>query len=120
MTKREFYNAVKALENVTDEMIAHCDHEIELLDKKATQKSSKPSPRQAENEALKPIILATLTDEGQTVSQIVDSMNSNAEVLDISKGVKMTVPRVTALLRQISRDEVKNEMVKGKSYYSLA
>lgn len=109
MTKKENFVAINALlnelgHNEFDEFISH---EIELLGKKAGYKSSKPTKRQVENEAIKAAIAEVLTDEGQTVTEIM------AQLGDAS----LTNQRVSALLRQMS---VHKEVVKGKSLFSLA
>lgn len=120
MTKREALTMIKELVNANEELVAFCDHEIELLDKKANAKSSKPSPRQIENDYVKGRIMDVLTTEGQTVTELTNALNALEDVATTVKGVRLTVPRVTAILRQIDRTSVKNEIVKGKSLYSLA
>lgn len=109
MTKKENFVAINAILNEIgnhefDEFIAH---EIELLANKASRKSSKPTKRQVENEAIKARIFEVLSDNGQTVTEIL------AQIGDSS----ITNQRVSALLRQMP---VHKEVVKGKSLFSLA
>lgn len=109
MTKRENFVAINAILNETghnefDEFIAH---ELELLGKKSSYKSSKPTKRQVENEAIKGRISEILTDEGQTVTEILAQLGDES----------LTNQRVSALLRQMT---VHKEVVKGKSLFSLA
>ena len=103
-------DAVKA-----DERLANfVAHEIELLEKKKSYKSSKPSKRQEENEkVLVPAIKAFLaTVDKATASQIANGVAVDFEV---------TAPRVTAQLTKLKKaGEVVNTREKGVSYYSIA
>ena len=103
-------DAVKA-----DERLANfVTHEIELLEKKKSYKSSKPSKRQEENEKiLVPAIKAFLaTVDKATASQIANGVAVDFEV---------TAPRVTAQLTKLKKaGEVVNTREKGVSYYSIA
>ena len=98
-----------------DEMLANfVAHEIELLEKKKSYKSSKPSKRQEENEkVLVPAIKAFLaTVDKATASQIANGVAVDFEV---------TAPRVTAQLTKLKKvGEVVNTKEKGVSYYSMA
>lgn len=109
MTKKENFVAINALLNELghEEFNSFIEKEIALLDKRTSYKSSKPTKRQVENEAIKAAIAEVLTDEGQTVTEIM------AQLGDAS----LTNQRVSALLRQMS---VHKEVVKGKSLFSLA
>ena len=103
-------DAVKA-----DERLANfVAHEIELLEKKKSYKSSKPSKRQEENEKiLVPAIKVFLaTVDKATASQIANGVAVDFEV---------TAPRVTAQLTKLKKaGEVVNTREKGVSYYSMA
>ena len=103
-------DAVKADERLSN-FVAH---EIELLEKKKSYKSSKPSKRQEENEkVLVPAIKAFLaTVDKATASQIANGVAVDFEV---------TAPRVTAQLTKLKKaGEVVNTKEKGVSYYSIA
>ena len=103
-------DAVKADERLSN-FVAH---EIDLLEKKKSYKSSKPSKRQEENEkVLVPAIKAFLaTVEKATASQIANGVAVDFEV---------TAPRVTAQLTKLKKaGEVVNTKEKGVSYYSMA
>ena len=103
-------DAVKA-----DERLANfVAHEMELLAKKKSYKSNKPSKRQEENEkVLVPAIKAFLaTVDKATASQIANGVAVDFEV---------TAPRVTAQLTKLKKTgEVVNTKEKGVSYYSMA
>lgn len=69
MTNREFFNAViKA--NVNDELTSHATTELEKLDKRNAQRSSKPSKTQLENEPIKTHLLEILAVKPMTASEI--------------------------------------------------
>ena len=113
MTKKENFIALANLEAVkaNAELSQFIAHEIELLENKKSYKSSKPTKRQVENEAVKEAITGVLTDEGQTVTEIM------AQLGDAS----LTNQRVSALLTQMKKaGTVNKEIVKGKSLFTLA
>lgn len=112
MTKRDYFNAIKAIDEVAAnaDMVAFIDHEIELLDKKASSK--KATKTQEENVGIKAEILSVLTSEGATVTDI----QSKSEMLG-----GLSNQRVSALLRQlVESGEVVKTIDKKKSYFSVA
>lgn len=109
MTKREKFQmlasipAVKENEMLTD-FIAH---EIELLSRKRS-KSSAPTKKQIENDALKERIAGVLTAEKQSPSDIAKSL-----------GESLSSQKVTAqLIRLVREGTATREKVKGKVFYS--
>ena len=113
MTKKENFNAIATILNEMgnhdfDEFLAH---EVELLSRKRST-SKTPTKRQKENEVLKDVILATLTNEGVTVTEL---QAKNEELGALSN------QRVSALLRQMIADgKVVKTVDKKKSYFALA
>jgi hypothetical protein len=85
------------------------------LEKKRSASSSKPTKVQLENEKIKANILETLTDEGQTVSEILPQ-------LDASLSSKpLTNQRISALLKQLVDAKSVNKVIDKKtSLFSLA
>lgn len=109
MTKVEMFKAIKAVVGDNADFVAFIDHEIELLNKKSTNK--KPTKTQAENEAYKAEILANLTDKGVTVTEL----QSKSEILG-----GLSNQRVSALLRiMVDAGTVAKTIDKKKSYFSL-
>lgn len=85
------------------------------IEKKHSSGSSKPTKTQKENEVIKGAILAVLTDEGQTASEILAQMPEG-----LSEKA-LTNQRVSALLRQLIADnKVVKSIEKKTSYFSLA
>lgn len=69
MTNREFFNAIISA-NVNEELTAHATAELEKLDKRNAQRSSKPSKTQLANEPIKARLLEILAVKPMTASEI--------------------------------------------------
>ena len=117
VTKKDMFKAMLAYEGKVadrEDFVKFIEHEIELLEKKKSYKSNKPSKRQEENEKiLVPAIKVFLaTVDKATASQIANGVAVDFEV---------TAPRVTAQLTKLKKaGEVVNTKEKGVSYYSMA
>lgn len=86
MTKREFLNAVIALnDEVTTEF---AKAEIEKMDARNASRKDKPSKKSVENEPIKARIAEVLTETPQTASEIASK-------------VEISVQKASALLRQM-------------------
>ena len=114
MTKRENYNALRAIVADNAELVAFIDHELELLDRKNARHSDKPTAKQVANEDTKGIIVEVLTDaaEPMTISDIV---------ADDPALAGLSTQKVSALLTQLVNDgQVVRTSVKRKSYFAIA
>ena len=100
MTKREFFEMVIANVEV-EEMVEFAKAEIEKMDARNTRRSSKPTKKQEENEAIKARILEVLSNEPQSASQVGEK-------------VEISTQKASALLRQIDGLEVSELKIKGK------
>lgn len=110
MTKVEMFNAIKAVVADNEEFVAFIDHEIELLNRKSSNK--KATKTQVENEGFKDIILSVLSDEGATVTEIQGKDETLAN---------LTNQRVSALLRQLVNGGKAIKVVEGKkSLFKIA
>lgn len=108
MTKVEMFNAIKEVVADNKEMVTFIEHEIELLQKKSSNR--KPTKTQEENKSLKNEILSVLTDEGMTVTEIQKS----SEILG-----NVSNQKVSALLRQLVEvGTVEKTTDKKKSLFS--
>jgi Fic family protein len=108
MTKVEMFNAIKEVVAGNQEMVTFIEHEIELLQKKSTNR--KPTKTQEENKSLKNEILSVLTDEGMTVTEI----QKKSEILG-----EVSNQKVSALLRQLVEvGAVEKTTEKKKSFFS--
>jgi len=114
MTKREMFVAIANVAEVAsnEEMMNFINHEIELLDNRKGKGSKGMTKTQKENEGIKELILATLTEIGEkaTVSDLVatDALNGYSN------------QKISALLRQlVASGQVEKTMEKKKAFFSL-
>lgn len=117
-TKRNALETLLALDAVKADsrLVAYCENEIALLDKKKMSKTDKPSKRQKENfEKVVPSLKKVLASvERATASQL-------AEMVASDTGLEITAPRITAQLTKLKESgAVVNVKEKGISWYSLA
>lgn len=133
-TKREFFTAIKALVTNEDvQQVCHkkvvfgaseaifmttiadfCDHEIELLDKKHSSGSRKPTKTQVENEGHKAKIIEVLTalDHPATIKEI------QAEAPELSE---FSTSKMSALLTAlIKTGVVERTLIKRVAHFSMA
>ena len=92
MTKVEMFSLIADLLADNDDVVAFCDHEKELLSKKRTSKSSKPSKTQLENEPIKASIIEYLDGKSDVIAS------------DVAKELEISTPKASALLCQIVAD----------------
>lgn len=111
MTKKEMFGEI--LKRVSDntEMVEFLNHEIELLERKASK--STQTKTQKENEGIKEIILNTLTEISKPVT-ITELQNANTELAEFSN------QKISALLKQLVDSKVIDKMIdKKKSFFSV-
>ena len=107
MTKKEMFSRIASVCANDSEIVDFCNHEIELLVKKNSYKSTKPTKAQIENESLKDEILKVL-DKPMTATEI-------------GSAVGISVNKASALLSQLKDDNsVIREVIKRKAYFSKA
>ena len=114
-TKREYYELIKSKLADNAEIVAFCDHEIELLDnrKKTTDGEKKLTPKQKENLAL----VSTIVDnmEVDTIYSISDMQRK----IEVCK--ELTNQKISSLIRQAMADgTIERVEVKGKAFFKLA
>lgn len=111
ITKKEMFTMIKAQVKDNAEMVAFIDHEIELLDKKASNK--KITKTQEANVGIKSTILAVL--EGGKSMTVTEMQGASAELGELSN------QKVSALVRQlVEAGEVVKTIDKKVSRFSLA
>ncbi len=101
MTKREFFEAVMAVEGIDAELKLFAEQEIAKMDERNAKRKGAPSKKSIENEPIKKEIVKVLTETPQSAGEI-------AEKIGIS------VQKCSALLRQIEGLKVSEIKVKGK------
>ena len=111
ITKKEMFTRIKAQVKDNAEMVAFIDHEIELLDKKASNK--KATKTQEANIGIKATILAVL-GSGKSMT-VTEMQGASAELGELSN------QKVSALVRQLVEvGKVVKTIDKKVSRFSLA
>ena len=111
ITKKEMFTMIKAQVKDNAEMVAFIDHEIEILDKRASNK--KATKTQEANIGIKSTILAVL--EGGKPMTVTEMQGASAELGELSN------QKVSALVRQlVDSKEVVKTIDKKVSRFSLA
>ena len=116
LTKRDNFNALLKIAEVASnvQLVEFINHELELLDKKASNKVT--TTTQKENEGLKEIIVNTLTELGRPVT-ISELQAGNVEL----SREKYSNQKISALLTQLKNEcRVINTKDKKKSYFTVA
>lgn len=112
MTKKDYFNAIRAIVIDNEELVTFIDHELELLNRKSSTKR-KPTERQVENEGLKNLILETLM-KNDTLMSIPELQDSIPELADLK------TQRVSALLIALRKEKkVKRTYIKKVAYFSI-
>ena len=116
-TKRTMYeeimNMAKGEEVVVteEEIIAFCEHEIELLNKKRSG-SGKPTKTQVENEKIKAVIKDMLEAGGESMT--ISEMQKTEELSAYSN------QKLSALCNKMVKDEeIQKKTIKKKSYFAV-
>lgn len=113
LTKKELFNQILNAYDLTDEHVAFIEHELELLEKKVSNKSGKMTATQVANEKLKGDIVEFMED-GATRS-----------IADIMAGVEtlagLSNQKVSALMKQlVDAGAVNKTTEKRKAYFTKA
>ena len=110
-TKREFFGEIKEIVKGNAELVAFIDHELELLDKKTSAKSTKVNTEQVE---LMGKIVNALNKIGRSVT-ISELQKENAEMAEYSN------QKLSAMLKKLVDNKQVTKMIdKKKSYFMVA
>ena len=110
-TKREFFGEIKEIVKGNAELVAFIDHELELLDKKTSAKSTKVNTEQVE---LMEKIVNALNEIGRSVT-ISELQKENAEMAEYSN------QKLSAMLKKLVDNKQVTKMIdKKKSYFMVA
>ena len=110
-TKREFFGEIKEIVKGNAELVAFIDHELELLDKKTSAKSTKVNTEQVE---LMGKIVNALNKIGRSVT-ISELQKENAEMAEYSN------QKLSAMLKKLVDNKQVTKIVdKKKSYFMVA
>ena len=107
-TKREFFGEIREIVKDNTELVAFIDHELELLDKKTSAKSTKVNTEQVE---LMGKIVNALNKIGRSVT-ISELQKENAEMAEYSN------QKLSAMLKKLVDNKQVTKMIdKKKSYF---
>lgn len=110
-TKRDLFLEVREVVAGNEELVAFVDHELELLDKKASTKSTKVNDEQI---ALMNKIINALNEIGRSVT-ISELQKENAEMAEYSN------QKLSAMLKKlVDNKQVTKIIDKKKSYFTTA
>ena len=110
-TKREFFGEIREIVKENTELVAFIDHELELLDKKTSAKSTKVNTEQVE---LMGKIVNALNKIGRSVT-ISELQKENAEMAEYSN------QKLSAMLKKLVDNKQVTKIVdKKKSYFMVA
>lgn len=108
-TKRDLFLEVREVVAGNEELVAFIDHELELLDKKASTKSTKVNDEQV---ALMEKIVNVLNEIGRSVT-ISELQKENAEMAEYSN------QKLSAMLKKLVDNKQVTKIVdKKKSYFT--
>ena len=110
-TKKDLFLEVREVVAGNEELVAFVDHELELLDKKASTKSTKVNDEQV---ALMDKIVNVLNEIGRSVT-ISELQKENAEMAEYSN------QKLSAMLKKLVDNKQVTKIVdKKKSYFKIA
>lgn len=110
-TKKDLFLEVREVVAGNEELVAFVDHELELLDKKTSTKSTKVNEEQV---ALMEKIVNALNEIGRSVT-ISELQKENAEMAEYSN------QKLSAMLKKLVDNKQVTKMVdKKKSYFTTA
>ena len=110
-TKKDLFLEVREVVAGNEELVAFVDHELELLNKKASTKSTKVNDEQV---ALMEKIVNALNEIGRSVT-ISELQKENAEMAEYSN------QKLSAMLKKLVDNKQVTKMVdKKKSYFMVA
>ena len=110
-TKKDLFLEVREVVAGNEELVAFIDHELELLNKKASTKSTKVNDEQV---ALMKKIVNALNEIGRSVT-ISELQKENAEMAEYSN------QKLSAMLKKLVDNKQVTKIVdKKKSYFTTA
>lgn len=110
ITKKDNFKAIIEVlrENGKEELVKVMEHEVELLEKKAT--SGKMTKTQEQNVGIKNLILETMKQLDRAVT-ITELINASEELKEITNGSNQ---KVSALMTQLKNDNIVIRETDGK------
>ena len=111
-TKKEMFNFIKSKMSDYAEVVAFCDHELELLARK-NNAERKPTVNQLDNAKIKKIIVDRMeSGKGYTVTEIIKTILAGTEWHEL------TCSRCTAIVTQLAEAGVPLRTARKHTPYS--
>ena len=80
-TKKEMFNFIKSKMADNAEVVAFCDHELELLERK-NNAERKPTVNQLDNKKIRKVVLEKIGTNSYTITEIIKNVLANTEWAD--------------------------------------
>jgi hypothetical protein len=119
LTKKDYYNEILSIlteKDESQELIDFVQNQIDTLDKRAEKAKERAAEKRAEGDELRETVKSVLTNDFQTVENIVSAINDE----EISKA--KVIARLTQLvtLGEVEKTDVKSDDGKTRKAYRLA
>ena len=119
LTKKDYYNEILSIlteKDESQELIDFVQNQIATLDKRAEKAKERAAEKRAEGDELRETVKSVLTNDFQTVENIVSAINDE----EISKA--KVIARLTQLvtLGEVEKTDVKSDDGKTRKAYRLA
>lgn len=105
MTNREFYEAIKANEDISESLRKHAQDELAKIDARNKSRASKPKKNQQENDSIK-----------EKIEQLLSNCDEMLTT-DIATAIGVSTQKITGLCVQLEKEDRitrKEVKVKGK------
>lgn len=112
-TKKEFFGMLLKMESVKEnaELVGFINHEIELLDKKASKSASK---RENANSELANKLVEELRGIGKAVT-----ISEFMKLSEVTKTEELSNQKISSIFSKLKdSEEVTRTVIKGKAYFS--
>ena len=119
LTKKDYFEMIKGVCASNSEIVAFCDHEIELLSRKNSKSGA--TKTQKENEIVANMLVEELAKVGKPIT-ITDLMNTSEIVkgYTLENGNNLTNQKISAIFKQlVESNKIVKVVDKKKSYFSI-
>ena len=122
ITKRDNYAAIIAILGDTNPaLVDFCNHEIELLDKKAATAKATAAKKRADGDAITDAVKAVLTDELTTIADITAKIgDENITTAKVQFRLNALVTNGDAVKEQVTVDGGEGSKARKLMAYKLA
>ena len=112
ITKKEFFGMLLEMESVkaNAELVGFINHEIELLDKKASKSASK---RENANSELAEKLVEELREMERAVT-----ISEFMKLSEVAKTEELSNQKISAIFSKLKDKEITRTVIKGKAYFS--